>query len=71
MESFKLKIAGMSCGHCVRAVTGALEQVPGVAVGDVAVGRASGNYDPSRTSPRDLVNAIEAVGFEATPASES
>jgi len=71
MESFTLKIAGMSCGHCVRAVTGALEQMPGVSIGEVAVGRASGGYDPTRTSPGDLVKAIEAAGFEATPATES
>ncbi len=35
-----LAIDGMTCGHCVQAVTKALSAVPGVKVGSVAVGSA-------------------------------
>lgn len=30
MEKLTLKVPDMSCGHCVAAVSGAVEQVPGV-----------------------------------------
>jgi copper chaperone CopZ len=40
MERVELKIEGMSCGHCVRAVREALAEVPGVVVLEVEVGRA-------------------------------
>lgn len=40
MQTIELKIAGMSCGSCVAAVTRALKRVPGVS--DVAVDLASG-----------------------------
>ena len=35
-----LEIVGMSCGHCVKAVTMALQDLPGVDVKDVKVGQA-------------------------------
>ena len=35
-----LTIDGMSCGHCVRAVSAALAGVPGVAVRSVEIGHA-------------------------------
>lgn len=38
--SFTLTIDGMTCGHCVRAVTEVLAAVPGVGVRSVAVGSA-------------------------------
>ena len=39
----RLKIEGMTCGHCVAAVTHALRECPGVASVkvDLAAGRAS------------------------------
>ena len=30
MREIKLKVTGMTCQHCVRAVTTALERIPGV-----------------------------------------
>ncbi len=38
--SITLSIDGMSCGHCVQAVTKALSALPGVKVRSVAVGSA-------------------------------
>ncbi|MGI8673290.1 MAG: cation transporter, partial [Luteitalea sp.] len=35
-----LTIEGMSCGHCIKAVTMALQDLPGVTVKDVRVGQA-------------------------------
>lgn len=61
----KLNVRGMSCDHCVRAVTEAVQQAaPGAEVavdlgaGTVAV---SGPADPARVAA-----AIEEAGYEAS-----
>jgi copper chaperone len=62
-----LSITGMSCGHCVRAVTGALESVAGVesVAVDLDLGRASveGQADIDA-----LIAAVVAEGYGAEPA---
>ena len=58
-----LRIQGMSCGHCVKAVREALEHVEGVTKADVEVGRARVVCEES--VPRDaLAAAITDAGFE-------
>ena len=64
MEKLTMKVSGMSCGHCVGAVTGALKKLDGVDVENVAVGSATVNYDSAVTSPAEINRAIEDVGFE-------
>ncbi|HSO81898.1 CopZ family metallochaperone [Thiocapsa sp.] len=62
-----LSITGMSCGHCVRAVTSALEAVAGVesAVVDLELGcaRVEGQADLDA-----LIAAVVAEGYGAEPA---
>lgn len=58
-----LRIQGMSCGHCVKAVRGALENVPGVTKVDVEVGRARVVCEDS-VSRDALAAAITDAGFE-------
>ena len=70
MNDFKLKIDGMSCGHCVKAVTSALEQSDGVKVRNVSIGSATGELDPSRTSPQQLVESLNAAGYTAAVVKE-
>jgi copper chaperone len=65
MEHLSLTIEGMTCEHCVRAVRGRLEQTPGVKVGDVQVGSATLDYDPSKTNVADLEEAIADEGYTA------
>jgi copper chaperone len=67
MESANIKIAGMTCGGCVNAVTRALHKVEGVAAVDVSLerGEATVGYDPSRASKRALFDAVRAAGYEA------
>jgi len=64
MEKLAMKVSGMSCGHCVGAVTGALKKLDGVDVENVAVGSATVNYDSAVTSPAEINRAIENAGFE-------
>lgn len=58
-----LQIEGMSCGHCVRAVRQALEEVEGIEVQSVEIGSAQVIYDPSATDHGDLVEVIEDAGY--------
>ncbi|SHK84375.1 cation transporter [Rhodothermus profundi] len=58
-----LQIEGMSCQHCVHAVTNALKQLPGVEVQSVEIGRATVAYDPEQVSRDQIKAAIEAEGY--------
>jgi copper chaperone len=64
MPSMELKITGMTCKHCVMAVTKALNSVAGVTAADVCLenGRAvvSGTAEPDT-----LIRAIEHEGYHA------
>jgi copper chaperone CopZ len=65
MEHVTLTIEGMTCEHCVRAVRGRLEQTPGVKVGNVEVGTATIDFDPSKTNLDDIEMAIADEGYTA------
>ncbi|MFC4161052.1 heavy-metal-associated domain-containing protein [Chitinimonas lacunae] len=60
------QIEGMSCGGCVAAVEQALKSVPGVTTVRVDLGAKSAliEFDPSKTAPPALREAIEAAGYE-------
>jgi copper ion binding protein len=67
MAQATLKVRGMSCNHCVHAVTTALEAAPGVtrAQVDLQQGRAVIDYDESRVTPRELASVVMDEGYEA------
>jgi copper ion binding protein len=67
MATLELEISGMSCGHCVSAVKTALQELDGVDVKKVDIGSATVDYDPSRSSPAAIENAIEEAGYEVGP----
>lgn len=46
MEKATLKVGGMSCGHCVKAVQQALATVDGATAEQVAIGSATVVFDP-------------------------
>jgi copper chaperone CopZ len=69
MERLELEIGGMSCQHCVNAVTKALSEVPGVTVERVAIGHAAVTYDPAETTPESVLDAVNDEGYEAHRAS--
>ncbi len=64
MDRLTMNIDGMSCGHCVRAVTRALESVEGVEVEQVNLGTATVRYDRNTTSPGRITAAIEGEGYQ-------
>ena len=68
METKTLKIDGMSCGHCVRAVRDALGEVPGVQVQRVDVGEATVQFDPAMARPEQIADAVRDAGYEVAEA---
>lgn len=64
MATLELGISGMSCGHCVNAVKNALQELDGVDVRKVEIGSATVDYDPSRSSPAAIQNAVEDAGYQ-------
>lgn len=67
MENVVIKVGGMSCGGCVKSVTGVLAALPGVAQAQVSLeaGEARVAYDPAQVGVERMRQAIEAAGFEA------
>jgi len=62
MTTLEVDVEGMSCQHCVNALTKALSAVPGVSSVDVRVGHAKVETDGSAT--RDaIVRAVEEEGY--------
>ena len=67
MSKLELDIEGMSCGHCVAAVSEALQDLPGVNVEQVRIGSAEVTYEPAQVSPEQIVLAVEDAGYSAQP----
>ena len=66
MEKTKLKIGGMSCQHCVKTVTNALTELPGVRRAKVNLRKAEAvvHFEASLVTTENLAAAITAAGFE-------
>ncbi len=70
VQSTSLSIDGMSCGHCVQAVTKALSAVPGVAVMSVGVGSAT-IETTDRSAAAKAVAALASAGYPAKAVGDS
>lgn len=68
MERVTLKISGMTCGHCVGAVSKALRDVAGVEVESVGVGTATLSYDASVVTRAQLDDAVADEGYKVVSA---
>ena len=65
MSTSTYTVAGMTCGHCVTAVTAEVAQVPGVT--GVEVDLASGRLTVTSGAPVDddaLRAAVDEAGYE-------
>ena len=63
MTNRTLAIDGMTCSHCIKAVATALQDLPGVNVRDVQIGRAVIETDDNVVTPEQLVAAIHEAGY--------
>ena len=66
MRRVTVHIDGMSCGHCLHAVTNALASQPGIELESLRIGRAEVRYDDRVTSPAMIESLITAAGYSAT-----
>ncbi|XP_058505927.1 copper-transporting ATPase 1 [Solea solea] len=69
-----IHIEGMTCDSCVQSIEGMLSQKKGVVSAQVSLAEHQGifEYDPLLTTPEELREAIENMGFDAfLPATNS
>ena len=67
METTTIKVDGMSCGGCVKSVTGVLAALDGVAKADVSLEQKQAvvEFDAGKVTRDQLKAAIEDAGFDA------
>jgi copper chaperone len=68
MDTMILKVSGMSCGGCVKSVTGVLEALSGVSTAEVSLERNEAviSYEADKVTREQMVQAIDDAGFEAS-----
>ncbi len=65
-EHLELTIGGMTCASCANRIERSLNEVEGVAATvNYATETATVEFDPAAVRPAQLVDAVEAVGYEA------
>ncbi len=62
MKNEKVKIDGMSCGHCVMAVRKELSRLP-LKIKDVSIGSAEIEYDEAKVTYDEIKKAIANAGY--------
>lgn len=67
MSRVTIEIDGMSCQHCVNAVSKALSTVPGAKVEGVSIGSADVSYDDSKADIEALLDAVADAGYSGSP----
>ncbi|MDP2822163.1 MAG: copper ion binding protein [Sulfuritalea sp.] len=67
METTTIKVGGMSCGGCVKSVTGVLTALDGVAKAEVSLEQAQAvvEFDAAKVTREQLAQVIEDAGFDA------
>jgi copper chaperone len=66
-KTTELKIEGMSCQNCVKHVTNALQNVPGVTKVNVSLEENKGVVVHDETvNPETLIAAVEGEGYPAS-----
>ena len=65
MEKVIVKVEGMSCEHCSKAVTNAVQNIAGTSNVSVNLkgGSVSFEYDPAKTTLPVIKKAITEEGF--------
>lgn len=61
----RVRVEGMSCQHCVRAVFTALTAVPGITRADVSIGAVEVEHDGGVTVDR-LREAVAVAGYRVS-----
>jgi copper chaperone len=60
-----VKIKGMSCNHCVMAVTKALDEIDGVSAVQVDLSKGEATFQETKPVDRNLIrDKIKKAGYE-------
>uniref|UniRef100_A0A8C7ZT34 P-type Cu(+) transporter n=1 Tax=Oryzias sinensis TaxID=183150 RepID=A0A8C7ZT34_9TELE len=67
VSTVHIHIEGMTCNSCVQSIEGMISQRKGVVSAQVSLADHQGifEYDPLLTSPQELREAVEDMGFDA------
>lgn len=63
----QFEVSGMTCGHCVRAVTEAVQGLDRAAQVAVDLGTGRVTVQGGAASPAQVVQALAAEGYPARP----
>jgi uncharacterized membrane protein YraQ (UPF0718 family)/copper chaperone CopZ len=66
-SNMDIKIEGMHCSHCVKTVTQALKNTPGVTFVEVFLDSGSAHVEGNQLNRDTLAYAIEEVGYRVKP----
>jgi copper chaperone len=63
MKEMDVQIDGMTCGGCVRRVTGAFKKLEGIAKCDVEIGKAKVTYDEQKIDLERILDVVRQAGY--------
>ncbi|MBN6188795.1 heavy-metal-associated domain-containing protein [Aneurinibacillus sp. BA2021] len=64
MQNVTLKVEGMSCGHCVKSVEGALKDVGASGTVNLEAKTVQVEFDENKVSLEAIKEAIEEQGYD-------
>ena len=68
MTTTTFAVTGMTCGHCVAAVTAEVAKINGVTAVDIDLSTGSVTVESTAAiEPSDLADAIDEAGYELAP----
>lgn len=64
-ETVVIQISGMSCSHCQKKVSDAIDKLPGIIHSDVSLSKAEANvaFDPDCIDREAIVDAVSNTSF--------
>lgn len=64
MEKHSLKINGMGSQHCVMVLKNIITKQEGAILDSIEIGKAGITIDETKTSKKEVVAAIEKMGYK-------
>ena len=65
-QTIQLNVTGMTCDHCVKSVTGALQGISGVKSAEVSLKDNAAVVEGDGIDVTKLIEAVKEEGYEAS-----
>lgn len=65
-QTLEFNVTGMTCDHCVRSVTSAVNDIAGVSDTKVSLEAMKAVVQGENLDPKAIIAAIEEEGYEAS-----